>query len=236
MTRTEYQEQLAALREDVLYMSEVVVERLRDGLEALEHKDEALAESVVHGDDEINEMYLELESDCIGLLALQQPVAGDLRFIASSFKVITDLERIGDLATNLAGYALAADSRYLPELDLTHIGTRAHDLVADAIEAYADNDAAACREIDARDDEIDALCHTASERVVRDLIERRADSGDSNNGNGDGPGDPWDVEAVLDDVSRVLLTIRDLERVADHGVNIAARTLYAVDSNPELIY
>ena len=236
MARRDFQESLDALRSDVTEMGHLVLARLDDALHALDAGDVDAAEAVIDGDAEINQLYLDLESACIDLFALQQPVASDLRFVAASFKILTDLERIGDLATNLAGYALAADSRYLPELDLTHIGTRAHDLVADAIEAYADNDAAACREIDARDDEIDALCHTASERVVRDLIERRADSGDSNNGNGDGPGDPWDVEAVLDDVSRVLLTIRDLERVADHGVNIAARTLYAVDSNPELIY
>ena len=235
MPRRDFQDSLDALRADVVEMGELVVDRLERALHALDAGDADAAEAVIDGDSEVNDLYLDLESACIDLFALQQPVASDLRFVAASFKILTDLERIGDLATNLAGYALAADSRYLPELDLTHIGTRVHDLVADAIEAYADNDAAACREIDARDDEIDALCHAASERVVRGLIERRADSG-NDDGSGDGSGDPWDVEAVLDDVSRVLLTIRDLERVADHGVNIAARTLYAVDSNPELIY
>jgi phosphate transport system protein len=239
MARRDFQDSLDALRSDVAEMGHLVLARLDDALHALDAGDVDAAEAVIDGDSEINQLYLDLESACIDLFALQQPVASDLRFVAASFKILTDLERIGDLATNLAGYALAADSRYLPELDLTHVGARVHDLVADAIEAYADNDGAACREIDARDDEIDALCHAASERVVRDLIERRAASGDSNgndDGNGDEAGDPWDVEAVLDDVSRVLLTVRDLERVADHGVNIAARTLYAVDSDSELIY
>ena len=231
MPRRDFQDSLDALRADVVEMGELVVDRLERALHALDAGDAHAAEAVIDGDSEINDLYLELESACIDLFALQQPVASDLRFVAASFKIMTDLERIGDLATNLAGYALAANTRYLPEVDLTHIGTRAHDLVADAIEAYDEGDAAACREIDARDDEIDALCHTASERVVRDLIERRAADGD-----GDEPGDPWDVEAVLDDVSRVLFTVRDLERVADHGVNIVARTLYAVDSDPELIY
>ena len=231
MARRDFQASLDVLRSDVVDMGELVLARLDDALHALDAGDADAAAAVIDGGTEINQLYLDLESACIDLFALQQPVASDLRFVAASFKILTDLERIGDLATNLAGYALAADSRYLPELDLTHIGERAHDLVADAIEAYADSDAAACREIDARDDEIDALCHAASERVVRDLIERRAADGDTG-----GSGDPWDVEAVLDDVSRVLLTVRDLERVADHGVNIAARTLYAVDSDPELIY
>ena len=231
MARRDFQESLDTLRSDVVDMGELVLDRLDRALHALDAGDADAAEAVIDGDTEINQLYLDLESACIDLFALQQPVASDLRFVAASFKILTDLERIGDLASNLAGYALAADTRYLPELDLAHIGTQAHTLVADAIEAYADNDASACREIAARDDEIDALCHTASERVVRDLIERRAADGD-----GDEPGGPWDVEAVLDDVSRVLLTVRDLERVADHGVNIAARTLYAVDSDPELIY
>jgi phosphate transport system protein len=235
MARRDFQDSLDALRSDVAEMGHLVLARLDDALHALDAGDVDAAEAVIDGDSEINQLYLDLESACIDLFALQQPVASDLRFVAASFKILTDLERIGDLATNLAGYALAADSRYLPELDLTHVGTRAHDLVADAIEAYDNGDAAACREIDARDDEIDALCHAASERVVRDLIERRADSG-NDDGNDDGSGNPWDVEAVLDDVSRVLLTVRDLERVADHGVNIAARTLYVVDSDSELIY
>ena len=175
MARRDFQESLDALRSDVTEMGHLVLARLDDALHALDAGDVDAAEAVIDGDAEINQLYLDLESACIDLFALQQPVASDLRFVAASFKILTDLERIGDLATNLAGYALAADSRYLPELDLTHIGTRVHDLVADAIEAYADNDAAACREIDARDDEIDALCHTASERVVRELIERRSE-------------------------------------------------------------
>ena len=231
MARRDFQESLETLRSDVVDMGALVLDRLDDALRALDSGDADAAAAVIDGDSEVNRLYLDLESACIDLFALQQPVASDLRFVAASFKILTDLERIGDLATNLAGYALAADTRYLPELDLTTIGTRAHELVADAMAAYADSDAAACREIDARDDEIDALCHAASERVVRDLIERRAADGDTR-----GSGDAWDAEAVLDDVSRVLLTIRDLERVADHGVNIAARTLYAVDSDPELIY
>ena len=215
-------------------MGELVLRRVDDALHALDSADAGLAATVIDGDDEINDLSLDLESTCIDILALQQPVAGDLRFVAASFKILTDLERIGDLATNLAGYARDADTRYLPDLDLTHVGRLARDLVADAIEAYATDDAGACREIAARDDEIDALCHAAGEQVVRDLIQRRAGGGPG--GADDGGATPWDVEAVLDDVSRVLLAVRDLERIADHGVNVAARTLYAVDSDPELIY
>ena len=225
VTRETYQKSLASLREDVVAMGGLVVDRLEAAVESLTAADEALARSVIDGDDAVNETYLDLEDRCTDLFALQQPVAGDLRFVAASFKIITDLERVGDLATNLARYALAGERALSADVAVAEIGRLAVGLVEDAIDAYAADDAAACREIAVRDDEVDALCQRASERVVRDLIEREAD--------GD---DPWAVERLLDDVSRVLLTVRDLERVADHAVNVAARTLYAAENDPELIY
>jgi phosphate transport system protein len=225
MPRRDYQESLEDLRLDVQQMGKLVLERLDQSLTALEHNNTELAEDVIDGDDEINQRYLDLESACIDLFALQQPVASDLRFIAASFKILTDLERIGDLATNLGRYTLAAGQDPVSDVALYDIGTAAHALVADALDAYVTEDAAACRRVAERDDDIDSLCQSASERVVRDLIEGEATDGD-----------PWTMEQVMDDVSVVLLTIRDLERVADHGVNIAARTLYLVESNPELIY
>ena len=226
MARKGFQEQLAELRENVLYMSEVVLERLRMGLSALETKDEALAREVIEGDHEINEMYLDLEKQCIDLLALQQPVAGDLRFIAASFKIITDLERVADLATNLGDYTLQADRDLYPDVDVQGIGTAVVGLVDDAMEAYAAEDVEACFEINERDDEVDAMCGRASSTVVRDLIETEIDSDSSER----------EIENLLQEVSRLLLTIRDLERVGDHAVNIAARTLYMVENSDELIY
>jgi phosphate transport system protein len=226
MARKSYQERLEALREDVLYMSEVVLERLRMGLDALEQKDVDLAEDVIHGDHEVNELYLDLEQDCIDLLALQQPVAGDLRLIAASFKIITDLERIGDLATNLGDYTKEARRDVFPDVDIQGIGDDVIEMVEDAMTAYADEDVEACFAIADRDDDIDARCEAASEIVVRDLIEREVDEDTTEEA----------VEALMTDVSRLLLTIRDLERVGDHGVNIAARTLYMVENDDELIY
>jgi phosphate transport system protein len=223
MARESYQEKLDQLQEDVLYMSEIVIDRLRKGLDALSRKDEDLAWEVIDGDEEINEMYLELEQDCIDLLALQQPVASDLRFIAASFKIITDLERIADLATNLGDYTLQADRDVFPEVDAQSIGQFTIGMIEDAMNAYADEDPEACRQVAARDDELDGKCEEASQIVVRDLIETELDEG-------------TDVGTVLTDVSRLLLTIRDLERVGDHAVNISARTLYMVESNDELIY
>jgi len=226
MPRESYQERLEELREDVLYMSEVVLERFRLGLDALEQKDEEMAWEVIEGDDEINQMYLELEQDCVDLLALQQPVAGDLRFIAASFKIITDLERIADLATNLGEYTLEADREMYPEVDVQAIGDAVVEMVEESMDAYAEEDIDTCFAIAEQDDEIDALCSNASDAVVRDLIEREIDSDSSES----------EIERLMADVSRLLLTIRDLERIGDHAVNIAARTLYMVENDDELIY
>ncbi|AXG10707.1 phosphate signaling complex protein PhoU [Haloplanus rubicundus] len=227
MARTDYQSSLEELRDDVLYMSELVAERLRTGLDALERKDERLAQEVIEGDDEINQMYLELEGECVDLIALQQPVASDLRFIAASFKIITDLERIGDLAVNLGGYTLDAERDLFPDVDMQRIGMTTLEMLEDAMNAYADEDVDACYAVAERDDEVDAMCEAASEVVVRDLIE------------GDYLADEEDdaeTKSLMQDVSRLLLTIRDLERVGDHAVNIAARTLYMAENDDELLY
>ena len=226
MARKGFQQQLSELRENVLYMSEIVLERLRMGLDAMETKDESLAEEVIEGDHEINELYLELEQDCIDLFALQQPVAGDLRFIAASFKIITDLERVADLATNLGEYAIQAERDLYPDVDIQGIGDAVIGMVERAMTAYADEDAEACFEIDDRDDEIDTMCEDASSTVVRDLIETEIDESSSDD----------EIEALMTEVSRLLLTIRDLERAGDHAVNIAARTLYMLENSDELIY
>ncbi|WP_435197014.1 phosphate signaling complex protein PhoU [Natronomonas sp. EA1] len=226
MAREGYQTKLTALEEDVLYMSEVVLERLRMGLSALEQKDEDLAWEVIEGDDEVNQLYLELEQECIDLLSLQQPVASDLRFIAASFKIITDLERIADLATNLGDYTLQAERDLYPDVDTQGIGDAVVEMVERAMEAYEQEDADACFVIADSDDEIDERCEIASGTVVRDLIETEVDDGTTEK----------EVEELMQDVSRLLLTIRDLERVGDHAVNIAARTLYMVENSDELIY
>ncbi|WP_293030424.1 phosphate signaling complex protein PhoU [Natronococcus sp.] len=223
MARKSYQEKLRELREDVLYMSEVVMERLRMGLSALEQKDTQLADEVMEGDREVNELYLKLEQECIELLALQQPVASDLRFIASTFKIITDLERIGDLAVNLGEYTHEAEHDRFPDVDVQAMGELTLEMIEDAMLAYDEEDTDACRELAERDDDVDHFAERASGIVVRDLIERELDT-------------PDEVERILQDVSRLLLTIRDLERVGDHAVNIAARTLYMVENDDELIY
>ncbi len=224
MPRQGYQDDLEQLREDVLYMGEIVVERLQLGLDALEQKDEEIANAVIEGDHEVNQLYLDLEQQCIDLIALQQPVAGDLRFIAASFKIITDLERIADLATNLGKYTLDAERNLTPDVDIQGIGALTVEMVETSMDAYRDEDVETCYYLDEKDDEVDERCEVASETIARDLIERQH------------PVEESELEHLMHEVNRLLLTIRDLERVGDHAVNIAARTLYMVESDDALLY
>jgi phosphate transport system protein len=221
MPRADYQRQLEALRAEAVEMGDRVSARYEDALALLETRDADDARTVIEGDDAINERYLDLEGDCIELFALQQPVAGDLRFVASTFKILTDLERVGDLTTNLAAYAVEAERDRYSEVDVRHVGERTAAMLEDAVAAYRDGDAEAAREIAARDDEIDRLCETASRTVIEDLL--RTDYGD-------------DAQARLEDASRLLLMIRDLERVGDHAVNVCARVVYMTEHDAELLY
>ena len=236
MPRENYQDRLDQLRDDVVAMGELVGERYDAAIEAAATGDDALAREVVESDHEVNETYLALEDDCTELLALQQPVAGDLRLVTASFKVITDLERVADLATNLAEYG-GPDGGVHPAVEFSGLGETAGEMVADAVAAYEAGDADACREIAARDDEFDERCRRASESVVRELLEAdRARNEAAAEGGADADADAEALEASLDEVSRALLAVRDLERVADHAVNVAARTLYMVENDDELIY
>lgn len=221
MARENYQAKLDALRNDVQAMADTALERYELALDVLETGDEETAQQIIEGDHELNQQYLDIEGDCIGLLALEQPVAGDLRFIASSFKIVTDLERIGDLATNLARYGRQADGGL--DIHARPIGTTAAEMVEDAMTAYVEDDADAARAIAARDDALDERCQETSETIIRELMTTRA-------------WDPAEVEATLERASQALLTVRDIERVGDHAVNICARTLYMVEHDDDLIY
>jgi len=222
MSRENYRDKLDGLYEDVLYLGELVEGQLRDALDALVDRDEGLARRVIERDDEVDDLFLALESDCVDLLALQQPVAGDLRLIVASFKILTDLERVGDLAVNLAEYATGAEYTVAPDVDVQRIGETVLENLAAATDAYAAEDPEACFDVAAADDEIDAMCEAASETVVRSLVAREGT---------DGP----EIDTLLSEVSRLLLTLRDLERVGDHAVNVAGRTLFAAENDDTLL-
>ncbi|MFW5928809.1 MAG: phosphate signaling complex protein PhoU [Halobacteriota archaeon] len=224
MPREDYQERLNELREDVVDMADLVLERFDSALTALREDDEDIAWDVIHGDAEVNEMYLDVEQACVDLIALQQPVAGDLRLIAASFKIITDLERIGDLATNLADYTVHTGGGWTSEVEVQEIGGYAAQMVEDSVRAYAEEDVDLCFEVDERDERLDEMCERSIDRVIRRLIEAGGSHGDGG------------VEDLMEDTTRSLVVVRDLERVGDHAVNIAARTLYMLENDEELIW
>jgi len=223
VNRETYQAELDALRADVVAMGEMVADRLATAVAALADRDAVGASAVAEADDAVNERYLDVERRCIELYALQQPVAGDLRLVTASFKISTDLERIGDLASNLAACATELDPEEFPDVELGPIGWGAVEMIERALVAYAEADSEACASIAEYDEKIDRLCTEASDAVARALLER------------DPTAPETDTEALMGDVSRLLLTIRDLERAADHAVNVAARTLYMVRNDDRLI-
>ena len=223
MARERYRNRLAELQTDVVLFGELVLERYEDAVAAAEAGDLRAADRIVHGDDELNRRYLELDGDCIDLIAHNQPVAGDLRLITASFKIITDLERVADLAVNLAERAEYGTEVH-PAVGIESLGLAAGGMVADAIAAFEAGDAAACRAIAAADESLDRDCKATSEEIVRDLIAEQA--------GGDSEGRARTVE----ETTRGLLTVRDIERVGDHAVNIAARTLYMRENDDELLY
>jgi len=222
--RKTYQRRLEALREAVLEMSALVCDRYELAIEAAIDGDETLGRRVVDGDDDVNERYLRIEDECVALHALQQPVASDLRLVTASFKIITDLERVGDLATNLAAYG--SDDGLHPAMEFRGLAESAGDMLADAMAAYETGDVDACYHIAARDEDLDERCRRASQAVLRHLVETDRARDHSSEALAEG----------LDAVSNGLLAVRDVERVGDHAVNVAARTLYMIENDDELLY
>lgn len=225
MTRKSYTEKLEGLRKDVLDMGYLVHERLNQALEAMITVDRERADSIGSGDDKIDETYVEIEGECSDLLALQQPVATDLRLITASFKIITDLERIGDKVVNLTDYTkLFKEKRIMDEEDIKKLGDFAADMLEDALDHYDNQDLERARQLVERDDKMDNLCEESTSKILGHLIEKESKTLTTE-----------EATQLGQQVSTELLTIRDLERVADHATNIAARTIYLVSSTRELI-
>lgn len=223
MARANYQDRLARLRGEVGAMADTMLDRYETAIEVLSSGDPQRAREVIDGDRELNDWYLDIESECIDLLALEQPVAGDLRLVTSSFKIVTDIERMGDLATNLARYGRDAEPSVVSTADVTPLGEMAGEMVAGATDAYTRGDAEKARTVAARDTTLDERCKRTSEQIVRELVTGNASAAEP-------------LDARLAAVSRALLTIRDIERVGDHAVNICARTVYLTENDDELIY
>jgi phosphate transport system protein len=218
MIRECYRKQLNKLVDSVMDMGNLVIGRIKIGLQALGGADEELIKTLEEGDEEIDELYLQIEKLCTDLLATQQPVAIDLRVITASFKIVTDLERIADIAVNLGQYSrFSTKIKIVSKEDLFEIGDLALGMLYDSLKAYYDRDVPRAEEVVDLDDEVDERCWKLTSCLIKGIMDHKGN------------------KETAASVVRVLLSIRDLERVADHAVNIAARTVYMCESRKDYI-
>lgn len=223
--RKKYQDRLQELEEKVLEMGNTVSNRYEGALQALADHDEEKADSIGKADDDIDQKYIDIEKICSDLLALQQPVASDLRTITASFKIITDIERVGDLIVNLTDYVKRIEGPHLlDEEEILDLGTFARQMFIDSLSSYEEGDIEFAREIAERDNQMDRMCEEGTTKLLNYLI--KWESGNISQSEAENKNQQVLVE---------LLAIRDLERIADHAVNIAARTVYMVSTERDLI-
>jgi phosphate transport system protein len=198
------------LKRDILALGALVEESLRTAFQAIESRDPEKARKVIVGDFVIDQHEVEVEEECLKLLALYQPVAGDLRFLVAVIKINSELERIGDLASNIGERALTlADEHPVPVPEgFTIMADRTGTILEKALDALVRQDATAARAVLAADDEIDMLY----QGLIDDLKQIIRT-------------DPDHLDAIV-----LLFSVaRYLERLADHATNIAEDVIYMVD-------
>lgn len=218
MSRERYTSELAGLRRAVLALGGQAEELLRAGLRALVEHDVELADGLDRRDDAIDRATEEVEATCLDLVALQQPVAADMRLVAASYKIVTDIERVGDLAVNLGDYCRSAGRLELVSpREVERVGAIAVAMLGDALAAYADRDAERAEEVIRRDDELDE----ATWGLIRRFLESLYDSALHEHASGE-------AERISSQALPVLLSMRDLERVGDHAANICERVVFLV--------
>jgi phosphate transport system protein len=223
MARETYQRSLDALHGGVVELGEKVLVQLDRGLDALVRHDRALAAGLNAADDVIDDETLRIEKACIDLVSLQQPVAGDMRLITASFKIVTDLERIADLAVNLGDYSGAAETLDMvaPEI-IDAIGRLVAEMLEAAMTAYAERDAEAAAAVIRRDQEVDDLTWGTIRSFIKQLyLSEQLSHGEA------------EAERIASQALPILLSMRDLERVGDHAANIAGRVVYLVTGRHE---
>ena len=156
---TQLQREIGNLKKSILTLSALVEDNLRRALTAVERRDEALAADAIERDFPIDLMEVDVEEDCLKALALYQPVAGDLRFIVTTIKINTTLERVGDLAVNIAERArlLAAMEQPVVAFDMAGMAAKAQRMVSSALDALVHSDGAVARAVLLADDEVDDL-------------------------------------------------------------------------------
>jgi phosphate transport system protein len=205
-----FHEELEALKQTLLAMGGLVEDQIRRAMRALVERDDGLAQEVIDRDRQVNTYDVEVDEQCVNLLALHQPAAGDLRFITTTMKIVTDLERIGDQAVNIAQRVLELnpEPQLKPYIDLPRMAEKAQRMVKESLDAFVARDAALARQVCGEDAEVDAL----KEQIFRELLTFMME-------------DPRTIPRAI----RVILISRFLERVADHATNISEMVIYLAE-------
>ena len=206
-----FHEELEGLKQTLLGMGALVEDQIRRVMRALVERDDQLAQNVIERDREVNAYDVEVDEKCVELLALHQPTAGDLRFITTAMKIVTDLERIGDQAVNIAQRAreLNLEPQLKPYIDLPRMAQRAQAMVKESLDAFVGRDTELARRVCGEDGAVDDLNHQIFRELLTFMME-----------------DPKTIPRAI----RLILIARFLERVADHATNIAEMVVYMVES------
>lgn len=208
---THFERELEELKESLLKMAAMVEEAIRDAVQALVQRDSGLAQKTFEGEDRINAMENTIEDMCLRLLALRQPMAADLRFITSAMKIITDLERMGDQAVNIAERAISLNQEPIlkPYIDIPRMTEITQSMVRDVLDAFVNRDSKLARSVCERDDLVDGL----NSQVFRELLTFMIS-------------DPKTITRAV----HLMIVCRCLERIADHATNIAEDVIFMVDA------
>lgn len=207
--RQEFQKELNKLHKDIIKMGAFIEESITNMVDALKNQDVELAEHVIKNDDLIDDMERKIERECLIIVARQQPIATDLRDIASILKIVTDLERIADHCEDISEYVIKL-SAIEPVITLEHIPAMADmvkTMITDTIDAYVNKDLKLAKEIIARDDIIDKHFYDLTDKLVAVM---EADS------------------TTARACTNYLFISKYLERMADHATNIAEWIVYFV--------
>ena len=203
-TRTQYDSDLAALKEALAAMGQHAADAVEDALEALCTADADAASLIAKGDGRINNMERDIEHRCMTLLLRQQPVAGDLRRISTAMKAVTDVERIGDHAADIAEiipHLVTVRKEGDPAVSQAiQMGKKAHQMILDALAALTMEDESAALKVIQADDEVDYDFNAIKKTLAQEIAAA-----------------PAKVDAALD----LLMVIKYLERIGDHAVNLA---------------
>jgi phosphate transport system protein len=203
------QKDIEKLNQQIVYLGSVVEERFRMAIKSIETRDVRLARTVVAGDLEIDHMEVDIEEECLKILALHQPVANNLRYIVSILKMNNDLERIGDLAVNIAERAesLGGAPEFVSPFDYVLMAEKAGEMLKNSLDSLMTMSVDLAYTVCAADDEVDALNREIKNRFAHEVRKT-----------------PHLTESLLD----LYLVARHLERIADHATNIAEDVIYMI--------